>query len=88
MKLQDRLRELRGSVTQTQFARDIEVNPGNYSKWERGETIPDYKTLIKIADYNKEKNKGGYTYGQQKQRQESKSIYRSTDSPGIARKQK
>lgn len=52
MKLQDRLRELRGSVTQTQFARDIEVNPGNYSKWERGETIPDYKTLIKIADYH------------------------------------
>lgn len=52
MKLKDRLRELRGNITQTQFAKNIGVTAGNYSKWERGETIPDYKTLIRIANYH------------------------------------
>ena len=52
MELQDRLRELRGNITQTQFAKNIGVTAGNYSKWERGETIPDYKTLIRIANYH------------------------------------
>lgn len=52
MELKDRLRELRGNITQTQFAKNIGVTAGNYSKWERGETIPDYKTLIRIANYH------------------------------------
>ena len=52
MELKDRLRELRGKITQIECANNIGVSPVNYSKWERGLTIPDYKTLIRIADYH------------------------------------
>lgn len=53
MELKGRLRELRGKITQIECANNIGVSPVNYSKWERGLTIPDYKTLIRIADYHK-----------------------------------
>lgn len=55
MELKNRLRELREreNITQIECANNIGVSPVNYSKWERGLTIPDYKTLIRIADYHK-----------------------------------
>lgn len=51
MELKDRLQELRGDITRTDCANSIGVLPHNYSRWERGISNPDYKTLIQIADY-------------------------------------
>ena len=50
MELKDRLRELRGNITQTDCANNIGVSPANYTKWEKG-VAPTYKVLIQIADY-------------------------------------
>lgn len=51
MELKDRLQELRGDITRTDCANSIGILPHNYSRWERGISNPDYKTLIQIADY-------------------------------------
>lgn len=51
MELKDRLRELRGKKSQRQCASDLNVKFTNYNKWESGINIPNYKTLIDIADY-------------------------------------
>ena len=37
--------------TQKQVANDILVSPKTYNNYENGNTEPDFKTLIKLADY-------------------------------------
>ena len=51
MELKDRLQELRGSISQRKCAENLGVKFANYNKWENGINIPNYKTLIQIADY-------------------------------------
>ena len=47
--LANRLRELRGIQSQTEFAAKIGVNQTSYSSWERGSKDPAAQTLAKIA---------------------------------------
>ena len=47
--LANRLRELRGVQSQTEFAAKIGVNQTSYSSWERGSKDPAAQTLAKIA---------------------------------------
>lgn len=51
MELKDKLRELRGSISQRQCAENLGVKFANYNKWENGINVPNYQTLIQIADY-------------------------------------
>lgn len=51
MELKDRLRELRGNSSQIECANNLGVKFANYNKWENGISTPNYKILIKIADY-------------------------------------
>lgn len=37
--------------TQKQVANDILVSPKTYNNYENGNTEPDFKTLLKLADY-------------------------------------
>lgn len=43
--LGERLRELRASLSQAEFARKIGVKQTTYSSWERGIKEPSYETL-------------------------------------------
>ena len=47
--LADRLRELRGSMSQSDFALKIGVKQTSYSSWERGVKDPAAQTLAQIA---------------------------------------
>ena len=48
-----RIRAIRGKVTQTDFAKILGVHKQNYiSRYERGR-VPSPELLIKIADYGK-----------------------------------
>lgn len=51
MGLPERLRELRGDKTPKDCAIELGIDRHNYYKWEKGDTIPNYRTLIDIADY-------------------------------------
>lgn len=51
MELKDRLQELRGNISQRKCAENLGVRFANYNKWEKGTNIPNYRTLIQIADY-------------------------------------
>ena len=48
----ERLRLLRGTrqMTQTRLADLLEVNPRVYNRWERGTAIPQFDTVMRIAD--------------------------------------
>lgn len=48
-----KLEELRKQkkTTQTEIAEIIGISQSNYSKYEIEKTMPDIKTLIKLADY-------------------------------------
>ena len=39
------------NLTQEQFAEVLDISRQAVSKWEKGDSIPDIKMLIKIADY-------------------------------------
>lgn len=52
MELKDRLRELRGSMSQADCAAELGVPLANYNKWENG-VNPSIKALCQIADYYK-----------------------------------
>ncbi len=43
------LRELR-QLTQTRLAELLEINPRVYNRWERGTAIPQFDTVVRIAD--------------------------------------
>lgn len=47
--LPERLRELRGSLSQSEFASKIGVKQTSYSSWERGVKDPASQTLVLIA---------------------------------------
>ena len=47
--LSDRLRELRGDVSQNEFARKIGVKQQSYNLWEAGKTDPSSSSLRLIA---------------------------------------
>jgi len=48
-----RIREIRGGMTQTEFAKLIGVKKQNYiSRYERGR-VPNPELLLRIADYGK-----------------------------------
>lgn len=51
MTFSKRLRELRLSneLTQTELAALFNIHFMNVSRWERGETMPPVKTVIKLA---------------------------------------
>jgi transcriptional regulator with XRE-family HTH domain len=48
----ERLRLLRETrqMTQTRLAELLEVNPRVYNRWERGIAIPQFDTVVRIAD--------------------------------------
>ena len=48
----ERLRLLREKrqMTQTRLAAHLEVNPRVYNRWERGTAIPQFYTVMRIAD--------------------------------------
>ena len=48
----ERLRLLRETrqMTQTRLAALLEVNPRVYNRWERGTAIPQFDTVMRIAD--------------------------------------
>jgi transcriptional regulator with XRE-family HTH domain len=48
----ERLRLLRETrqMTQTRLADLLEVNPRVYNRWERGTAIPQFDTVMRIAD--------------------------------------
>lgn len=50
MELKDRLRELRGNMSQADCAAELGVPLANYNKWENG-VNPSIKVLCQIADY-------------------------------------
>ena len=45
----DRLRALRGTTSQTDFAQKIGVKQTSYSSWERGVKDPGAQTIAQIA---------------------------------------
>ena len=47
--LPDRLRALRGTESQAEFASKIGVKQTSYSSWERGVKDPAAQTIVKIA---------------------------------------
>lgn len=47
--LPDRLRDLRGAMSQSDFAHKIGVKQTSYSSWERGAKDPAAQTLARIA---------------------------------------
>ncbi len=48
----ERLRLLRETrqMTQTRLAELLEVNPRVYNRWERGTAVPQFDTVMRIAD--------------------------------------
>ena len=48
----ERLRSLRESrqLTQIRLAELLEINPRVYNRWERGTAIPQFDTVLRIAD--------------------------------------
>lgn len=53
MEIGNKLKELRISygLTQTEFAKQIELSRVNYTRYENNKVRPDYETIIKIADF-------------------------------------
>ena len=53
MRLSEKLSLLRkqNDMTQEQFAEELSVSRQTVSKWERGDSLPDIKTLEQIADF-------------------------------------
>ena len=48
--LSARLRELRGTKTQAEFAKEIGVSIGSYGHYETGRREPDIATLLQIVE--------------------------------------
>ena len=53
MEIGNKLKLLRNSygITQTEFAKKLEISRVNYTRYENNKVRPDYETLIKIADF-------------------------------------
>lgn len=53
MIFDERLTELRKEmgVTQKDFAEKLQIEPSKYNKWENGKTVPDFDTVIRLANY-------------------------------------
>ncbi|MBO5888591.1 MAG: helix-turn-helix transcriptional regulator [Clostridia bacterium] len=53
MEIGNKLKLLRNSygLTQTEFAKKLEISRVNYTRYENNKVRPDYETLIKIADF-------------------------------------
>jgi len=51
MKIGDKLRKLRGNVSQTKIAQDLEISQTAYNKWESNISRPKISNLIKISKY-------------------------------------
>ncbi len=49
MSLADRLRIVRGSMGQTEFAKKIGSSQSGISAYEKGQRKPDYETLIRVS---------------------------------------
>lgn len=47
----DKLKELRGKMTQEQIAKKLGLNRQTYRNYENGDRQPDFDTLTKMADY-------------------------------------
>lgn len=47
----ERLKKLRGSMSQQDLAKTLKVSRGAVGMWESTDRIPNYKILIKIANY-------------------------------------
>lgn len=43
------IRQARGELTQLEAAAKLGINPQTWSRWERGEHVPDLQTLERIA---------------------------------------
>lgn len=50
-RLAEFIKNLRGSLTQKEFAKSIGVTHGAIQSWENAEVTPSSTNLVKIADY-------------------------------------
>ena len=48
---QQKLKELRGNMSQSELAQKLEVTRGAVGMWESGDRLPNYATLIKISNF-------------------------------------
>ena len=51
MPVGERIKKLRGDLTQDGFAKIFGVNQNTVSRWEKGQVLSDEGTLKKIADF-------------------------------------
>ena len=53
MKFKDIIIELRKqkNLSQSQLAKDLELNQTTISTWELGKKLPDYNSLVQLAKY-------------------------------------
>jgi transcriptional regulator with XRE-family HTH domain len=49
MGFSGKLKMLRGDLTQTAFAKKLEIPQNTYHRYEKGERVPDIKALSKIS---------------------------------------
>lgn len=54
MNFCDRVKEVRGALTQKKFAEKLGVHTNTVSRWERGEQTPDQKDLCNILEIFKD----------------------------------
>jgi transcriptional regulator with XRE-family HTH domain len=56
MDIGERIKEIRGTATQEEFAGKLGVHKNTISRWERGERIPDANNLARILEVYQEIN--------------------------------
>ncbi len=51
MKIGDQLRKLRGNISQTKVAQELDISQTAYNKWESNKSKPKISNLIKLSKY-------------------------------------
>jgi transcriptional regulator with XRE-family HTH domain len=54
-RLSQKVRLLRGKLTQAKFANILKVSQSTIASWERGDNIPDLENIEKLAELAKQK---------------------------------
>lgn len=51
MKIGDQLRKLRGDISQTRIAQELDISQTAYNKWESNKSKPSISNLLKLSQY-------------------------------------
>jgi len=51
MKIGDQLRKLRGNISQSRIAQELDISQTAYNKWESNKSKPKISNLIKLSEY-------------------------------------